>query len=634
MASQGRMLPLLALLGAPLAVVLGLTLGHDPVAYEASRPLIHREDGFVGSERCRQCHLEQHASWSRTWHRTMTQRPGPDTVVGAFDGRPVRFYGREFVPRREGDRFLLELDDGEGRRVAEVALVTGSHRYQQYHEELRRGDGVVYRRLPLLWHRLERRWMHLNDVFLSPDSDGVREHAALWNENCIFCHTTAPRPGFLHYGSHPANDAKTFDSETAELGIACEACHGPGRRHAEAMTDPLARYEAHLGEAGDLAIVHPDHLDKARAAAVCGQCHGQRLPRELAQVEAWLTKGPEYRSGDRLEDHVAPLALGTTVPGPGGRGTERPFDLRFWADGTARLSAYEYQGLTQSPCYQRGEMHCGSCHRMHSGEPAGMLPHAMKGDAACLQCHADIGRDVSAHTRHAADGPGSRCLDCHMPRMVYGILEVHRSHRVEVPDPARAAELGRPDACTLCHLDKSPVWCAEELARLWGREPRLPARRADGAPLGLSGFVASLHAGDAVQRVVYAAAAGRPGVALAPEDKGFVRVHLMAMLNDAYPSLRRMALRSLRALEAELPVGLDEDLSAFDPTWREAGEAARMARLRRESLGMIRTLVGRAPGRLRPPPPGLLVGADLAPDLPAIIELLKLQSHKVIAIGE
>jgi hypothetical protein len=109
---------------APAAVAFALAFGPDPVRIGASRPLIAREADYQGSDACRACHPDQHESWARTYHRTMTQLPSETSVVGRFDGRPVEFYGE---------------------RVAEVALCVGSHRYQQYFELAGAEVGGTYR---------------------------------------------------------------------------------------------------------------------------------------------------------------------------------------------------------------------------------------------------------------------------------------------------------------------------------------------------------------------------------------------------------------------------------------------------------------------------------------------------------
>src|SRR6185295_12705340 len=132
------------------------------------------------------------------------------------------------------------------------------------------------------------------------------------------------------------------------------------------------------------------------------------------------------------------LWQGTTLRGQAG-----VFAARFWDDGTARLTAYEYQGLLQSPCTQRGSLTCISCHGMHDGDPRGQLrPSAAReaGDGACTACHDQLAsvEAKARHSHHDAAGAGARCADCHMPRIVYGVLDIHRSHRIEIPDPVRA----------------------------------------------------------------------------------------------------------------------------------------------------------------------------------------------------
>jgi predicted CXXCH cytochrome family protein len=614
-----------ALLVTPVATLFALRFGFDPVEHEARQPLIHRDDGFVGSTACRACHENHYESWGRTFHRTMTQRATPETVVGVFDGRAVTYEGKTARPIERDGRFFMQLPlENGGTREAEVALTVGSRRYQQYFERESRGSGFAFVRLPILWHIEARRWLHLNAVFLNPDSADWDDHRSVWNENCILCHNTAPQVRMTNYREPSRAQGGQFDSEVGELGIACEACHGPGREHSERLRDPLRRYGDRLARAEAEDIVDPLELDKERSVAVCGQCHGQRLPKPLSRVEAWLTSGPTFRSGERLSDHVEPIRIDTPVLG---QADPDLFRFRFWGDGTPRLTAYEYQGTTTSPCYLKGSMTCNSCHTMHGGDVRGQVEPRMRTNEACTQCHAEIGRDVAAHTHHEADSSGSQCMECHMPRIVYGVVEIHRSHRIENPDPARDAEAGRPDACTLCHLDKSAQWTADEMARMWGKPYRRPSSRKDGAPLELADAVASVLAGDAVQRAVYAKAMGRGDSALDPLDKAFLRQHLAITMGDGYPSVRWMAQRSLAQLERELPTGLGSALDAIDFL---AGPEQR----RNAVLTLIARIAERARGRLHAPAAGQLVGTDFTPELEAVFRLTDLQGLRSISIGE
>jgi predicted CXXCH cytochrome family protein len=613
---------LLCLLAAPAFVVMALRWGHDPVAAEAQAPLIHREQGYVGSAACGTCHPDHHASWRRTFHSTMTQLASPATVLGRFEGQVVR-YGRDAArPFRDGERFCIEVPAANGAsRIAEVALTVGSRRYQQYFERQVRGSGAAFVRLPILWHVALQRWLPLETVFLGPDAAGLGEHAATWNENCIFCHNTGPIPRLLNLADPVRGvEGGRFDSEVGELGIACEACHGPGSEHAARKRNPLVRY----GGGDAHAIVDPKQVDQERAVGLCGQCHGARLPEPLARLDAWFTTGPTFRAGDRLAEHVRPIRRDTPVRG---KADPELFSLRFWGDGTPRLTAYEFQGVTDSKCYRGGKLTCQSCHAMHTGDPRGQLRPDRPGNELCTQCHAEIGSAVAAHTHHRADSAGSSCVACHMPKIVFGILEVHRSHRIDNPDPSRDAEAGRPHACTLCHLDQNLAWSAAQMQRWWGERYRTPTRRADGAPLELADAAANLLAGDAAARAVAANAFGERGVVVGPGFEAAARAWLAVTMGDGYPSVRLLAQRSLLALEARSSYGIGDLVRAVDHL---AGADAR----RRDVFALLDRIATGARGRAAVPATTALLDADFRLQLPAVVRLTDLQGRNLIAIGE
>jgi predicted CXXCH cytochrome family protein len=325
-----------------------------------------------------------------------------------------------------------------------------------------------------------------------------------------------------------------------------------------------------------------------------------------------------------LDAHVTPITRDTPSVQPS---QPRLFRDRFWNDGTARLTAYEYLGITQSPCVAGGVMTCNSCHAMHGGDIHGQIEPEMRGDQACTQCHAEIARDLEAHTHHAPQSSGSRCLDCHMPRMVYGVLEIHRSHRIESPDTKRDVEAGRPHACTLCHATESAAWAADKMREWWGTEFERPTARPDGAPLDVPEALASLHAGDAVQRAVYAANLGRIDAAANDGERAVAFANLIVALGDGYPSIRHLARRSLLALDGELKLGMESELTQFDYL---APVSKRTAALR----GLLAHFGERARGNLRPPADGLLVSQDFQVELDRVRALLDRQSDRLISIGE
>ncbi|MFI5309431.1 MAG: cytochrome c3 family protein, partial [Polyangiales bacterium] len=460
---------ILAVLLGSLALLGWLGRHASAVQSSLSGPLALHGARYTGSASCLPCHPGNTASWHRTFHRTMTQRATEDSVLGDFEHGELDYMGVHALMRRDaGGRFVMQWSRRGGleRWSAVVERTVGSRRYQQY---LAR-DGDVYYRLPVAWHVEERRFMHMNGAFLTPDPvpelpgtaierTDYDRHVTRWNDNCVYCHNVAPSPGL-------DPESGRFDTRVAELGIACEACHGPASRHIASNRDPLRRFALHLSGHADPTIANPARLAKARSAEVCGHCHGQRIAPDIERVHR---DGDRFVPGDDLRAFSRPLGRDTTQNGVHG-----VFAPRFWSDGTARLTAYEYQGLLQSACTQRGGLTCTDCHAMHGGDPRGQMRPERPGDQICTGCHADLRSDASKqhHSHHGPAGAGARCVECHMPRIVYGLVGAHRSHRIDSPSVPEGADAnGRPNACILCHVDRSLGWVANRL-RDWSAKAR------------------------------------------------------------------------------------------------------------------------------------------------------------------
>ncbi|MBC8133081.1 MAG: hypothetical protein H7X95_08885 [Deltaproteobacteria bacterium] len=412
-----------------------------------------------------------------------------------------------------------------------------------------------------------------------------------WNDNCVFCHNVAPNPGL-----DVARGA--FRTTVAELGIACEACHGPGDAHVVANRDPVRRYALHESGAADPTIVNPSRLSPGRAADVCGRCHGQRISDDVAPL---LAHGDPFVPGDDLALYSAPLWRDTPLGGQRGI-----FAARFWDDGTPRLTAYEYQGLLQSACATRGTLTCINCHGMHDGDPRGQIRPSALDDRACTGCHTAYASPAASlrHTHHDPVGAGARCVSCHMPRIVYGVLDSHRSHRIEIPNPVRAIAMGRPDACTLCHVDADRVWAARAWTRLW---PAAASASSSDAPEDHLAPRDAIFAGDPIARALAADAIGRApapsqGLANVAEVKRVedsrADILLEVMSGDRYPAVRHLAARALeRVLAArKSPVALEA--RTFDATGEPHERQDTVERLRKRLL-LGRQLVGTRIAALR-----------------------------------
>jgi formate-dependent nitrite reductase cytochrome c552 subunit len=71
------------------------------------------------------------------------------------------------------------------------------------------------------------------------------------------------------------------------------------------------------------------------------------------------------------------------------------------------------------------------------------------------------------HTHHARGSAGSDCVACHMPAIEQTIADVNvRSHTFRFVTPAESERFKIPNACILCHQDKTNAWATEQL-RSW-----------------------------------------------------------------------------------------------------------------------------------------------------------------------
>jgi hypothetical protein len=554
-ARVGLLSALLALTGGAVALIAPTRRGG--AAPPPSKPGPSTGAEWVGSAACLPCHPGEYASFSRTYHRTMTQVASPSTVLAPLDGRPLRLEdGRIVRLERRGDEVWATLPDPDDVIAGipapdvtrRVVLTTGSHREQAYWVPGRRAGDL--RLVPFVWLVREGAFVARGEAFITPP--GRPLPPVRWASSCIACHAVAGEPRH-----DPERDV--FDTRAAELGVACEACHGPGAAHVDRHRDPVTRYAQRASGRPDPTIIHPGRLLPERSGAVCGQCHAYAFPRD---EDGFWTDGYSraFRAGDLLE----PSRTLITASNMGTRGApviDAPADALFWPDGAVRVGGREYNGLVESPCWQRGEgerkMTCLSCHSMHGGEPAGQIAKDRAGDRGCTSCHAAAGYGP-AHTRHAEGSAGSACVSCHMPKTSYALLSAVRSHRIDSPHTS-ALSGTKPNACNLCHLDRTLAWTARWLSDWYGQPPvTLAGDRAELASALRDGI-----SGDAGLRALVADALGSDD-AIAASGGGWRRALLEQMRRDPYAAVRFIAERSLRKLSALPPATLKpEQASAF-----------------------------------------------------------------------
>lgn len=562
----------LALGATPL---LGLLLQAKSDAGDPDAALVPRrarEGGAIGSEACKSCHPSEYASWAASYHRTMTQRAEGAAILAPRGDATIPVPGGVARVRHTEGALEIAMPDPEAlaagapETAADEApfrralLTTGSHHYQAYWVAGRRPGEL--RAAPIVWHREAQRFIPRHDVFLQPPD--APDHLVRWNSNCLACHAT---------GAEPRHDLArdAFNTQVIELGIACEACHGPGGAHADHFRDPVTRLEARGDERAQTFLVNPTKLSKERSIEVCGQCHAYALPHDEGR---WWTNGyaRDYRAGDVLAESRTVLTP-ELVAERGDAAIEAASESLFWPDGTIRVSGRELNALAASRCFLDGagerRIACVDCHRMHGADPDDQLRPEAQSAEVCASCHA--GYATPEHTQHREGALSPSCYDCHMPRVSYALYGAQRSHRIDSPTPAFSGVGAKPPACNLCHVDRTLRWTRDELARGWGLVDGGPDDDGGGddddGSLSLSLRLALR--GDAATRVILADHLLAPSAAAASGDD-FQLPILATLLEDRYAAVRFVAARALVA-HGDLAPGAYDFLAAPEARAAVAG---------------------------------------------------------------
>jgi predicted CXXCH cytochrome family protein len=466
---------------------------------------------YVGSAACADCHEDATAAWAGSHHALAWTLPGPETVVADFDGTTFEGAGMSVRFREESGRYHADVTESDGSmRGYEVHSVVGIEPLQQYLFETEPGRLQSF---DVVWDTEENRWFHLYpDQDLPPD-DGLHWTGPYktWNARCAECHATG-------YEKNYDPGTGSYASREAEIGVGCEACHGPGAAHLDWAVG------REISPALDPYGFTMDFAQGAEATIQqCATCHSRRE----AHGDGNPVPGTAYHDAYNL-----------ALLRPG----------QYEADGQILDEVYVYGSFLQSKMYEAG-VSCIDCHEPHSAELRA------EGNAVCAQCHSPAGNpafptlrpadyDSPAHHFHEAGTEGAQCKSCHMVERVYMGNDWRADHSFRVPRPDLAAETGAPDACTTCHAGETPDWAAATLAA-WYPESRhrgphygqvLAAGRAD--PIAAAWDLASL-AEDAAQPGIVRATA--LWLAAQGADAGLAE-RVAPLLEDPDPLVRASAV--------------------------------------------------------------------------------------------
>lgn len=504
--------------------------------------------GFVSSERCKACHIEEYSSWKESYHRTMTQVASSKSVKGPFNGMKWNLHGGTYRAFKRAGRFWADLPGTNHTRLEkEIVMVTGSHHMQIYW--FASGSSRKLEQFPFVYLLGEEQWIPQKTHFVMEPTKNVSTEPGSWNISCIKCHVTIGRP---RYGGRD-----NIDSLVGEFGIACESCHGPGENHIRENSNLQNEFKkiSRVSSKKNRGIINPRKLSHRRSTQVCGQCHGIFTFNNTEEGLEWNLNGFSYRPGDDLHKSRFYIRKSNQHEVPAQKlikANPKFMEQSFWPDGMVRVSGREFNGMMESACYQRGELSCISCHDLHKSANDSrsykqwandLMKEEMVTNQACFQCHKSLIPNVKKHTHHSEHSSGSQCINCHMPYSTYGLLKAIRSHQISNPTVAESTDSGRPNACNQCHLDKTLNWAATYLEK-WYQVPQ-PQLSSDEKSVAAS--LLWLLRGDAGQRALIAWSMGWESARQA-SGKEWMPPYLAQLLVDPYDAVRLLAYWSLRTL--------------------------------------------------------------------------------------
>ncbi len=405
---------------------------------------------YAGSAACRSCHPTQHAAWQRTGMARMLRPYRAENVFGdftkqkQFEDNSGRIVARMWI---EKDRhYFSTRGTGGAWESYPVDYTIGSKWQQAYATQLPDGQIHVF---PIQYNKREGSWVNYWRIIDPPRSERTNPDLfhtmsirTNYQTNCAPCHTSQ-----LHAPNARAADTRVLVFR--EPGVNCEMCHGPSARHVAAMSAGARYSKLPTDPPVDFA-----RLDNRQFVAVCAQCHMQSAVREQGPRGEW-----NYSES------------GSSFPV---RYQSRPFvdfSLRSrYKDGRFRETTFIVEAFMRSACYRKGPAQCGNCHNPHPADAAtnpASLKFRDQPDQMCLQCHSRYTGRIEIHTHHTASSEASRCVSCHMPRIMNSLLFVARSHQIDdIPRADMTSRFGQresPNACLSCHRERDAQWAATRL---------------------------------------------------------------------------------------------------------------------------------------------------------------------------
>ncbi|WP_305986129.1 cytochrome c3 family protein [Roseibium sp. MMSF_3544] len=393
---------------------------------------------YIGSDKCVGCHQDEMLAWQSSHHAKAWMDPSNETVDGDFNNTEFTHRGRRTRFYKTDEGFYIETTDfRENPKTFRVEGVGGIAPLQQYLIETEPGRLQSF---DVVWDQEKEEWYHLYPEQVLPPDDGFHWSGPYknWNARCAECHSTG-------FSKNYSLRERKYQSDWAEIGVGCEACHGPAEAHltwaeqGNSFDDDLFPGTTEKG----LVVAFPEMRDQSEVQ-LCAGCHSRREPFQ----DSSPLPGTPYHDAYRL----ALLRDGL-----------------YHSDGQIQDEVYVYGSFLQSKMHQNG-VRCSDCHDPHDGQLVA------NGNDVCTQCHSPTGNDDfpslalnnyddPSHHFHESGTEGSLCISCHTIERTYMGIDGRRDHSFRIPRPDVSARIGTPNACTDCHNDNTPEWAAEEIER-------------------------------------------------------------------------------------------------------------------------------------------------------------------------
>lgn len=504
-------LPGVLLLGIVGAFTLGASYWHTLPA--------DAKPQFVGSPSCRDCHPGEDRLWQGSDHQLAMDLATPNTVLGDFANREFTHFGTQSRMYRRGEEYWVHTDGPDGKLTDyPIKYVFGVRPLQQYLVEF---PGGRLQCLPIAWDTVNRRWFHLYPNEAIPFDDPLHWTRPLqnWNYMCAECHSTNLQKNY----DLPSD---RYHTTWSEISVGCECCHGAGSLHNQLAASWKPFWDRKHG----YGLPTLKGEDSRRQIETCAPCHARRR-----------IVYPGFKPGEKFLDYYCPELLDSEA---------------YWPDGQIRDEDYEYGSFIQSKMYHN-KVRCSDCHDPHSLRVKFKEGPVIRDSRLCGQCHLPAKYDTATHHHHPdSTKAGTLCIECHMPKTKYMVVDPRLDHSIRVPRPDLTVDLGIPNACNGCHDDakkgETPQWAAEKVAQWYG--PRKgPKHFAYAIAAGRQGKPEAAVSLDAVVRRKDAPAMVRASALVLLARYGIQAVMAAAVesLGDAEELVRVAAVRSLDQLAGD-----------------------------------------------------------------------------------